>query len=157
MACDQRKDAGTKQLHVCLPLTTGTALRIQQPWYMQCVFCMSVRSATCFIAYAHLFVVKRAPPSHPATTLRVCVCVVQMGCDLAYVFCTPSAAPVIKSYSPELIVLPCLPEDDPQVGHDVFILGAAERREVRRVVWFQGLIMELNADNTVTAAMPAGG
>jgi ATP-dependent NAD(P)H-hydrate dehydratase len=32
------------------------------------------------------------------------------GCDLAYVFCTPAAAPVIKSYSPELIVLPCLPE-----------------------------------------------
>lgn len=34
--------------------------------------------------------------------------VVQMGCDLAYVFCTPDAAPVIKSYSPELIVLPSL-------------------------------------------------
>ena len=32
------------------------------------------------------------------------------GCDLAYVFCTRAAAPVIKSYSPELIVLPCLPD-----------------------------------------------
>jgi hypothetical protein len=31
-----------------------------------------------------------------------------MGCDLAYVFCTPSAAPVIKGYSPELIVMPDL-------------------------------------------------
>eukprot|EP00882_Tetradesmus_deserticola_P029541 GHRQ01033099.1.p1 GENE.GHRQ01033099.1~~GHRQ01033099.1.p1 ORF type:complete len:302 (+),score=113.67 GHRQ01033099.1:51-956(+) len=30
----------------------------------------------------------------------------RMGCDLAYVFCTPSAAPVIKGYSPELIVIP---------------------------------------------------
>eukprot|EP00878_Enallax_costatus_P023756 GHUV01025295.1.p1 GENE.GHUV01025295.1~~GHUV01025295.1.p1 ORF type:complete len:138 (+),score=16.84 GHUV01025295.1:418-831(+) len=35
----------------------------------------------------------------------------RMGCDLAYVFCTPDAAPVIKSYSPELIVLPALQED----------------------------------------------
>lgn len=35
-----------------------------------------------------------------------CPCMVQMGCDLAYVFCTPSAAPVIKGYSPELIVIP---------------------------------------------------
>lgn len=32
----------------------------------------------------------------------------RMGCDLAYVFCTPAAAPVIKGYSPELIVLPDL-------------------------------------------------
>jgi NAD(P)H-hydrate repair Nnr-like enzyme with NAD(P)H-hydrate dehydratase domain len=31
---------------------------------------------------------------------------VQMGCDLAYVLCTPSAAPIIKGYSPELIVVP---------------------------------------------------
>lgn len=34
----------------------------------------------------------------------------QMGVDLAYVFCTPSAAPVIKGYSPELIVMPMLAE-----------------------------------------------
>ena len=34
----------------------------------------------------------------------------QMGADLAYVFCTESAAPVIKGYSPELIVMPMLPE-----------------------------------------------
>jgi hypothetical protein len=36
----------------------------------------------------------------------------QMGCDLAYVFCTQSAAPVIKGYSPELIVMPMLPESE---------------------------------------------
>ncbi|GAX75329.1 hypothetical protein CEUSTIGMA_g2774.t1 [Chlamydomonas eustigma] len=32
------------------------------------------------------------------------------GADLCYVFCTESASSVIKSYSPELIVLPLLPE-----------------------------------------------
>eukprot|EP00195_Chlamydomonas_chlamydogama_P005937 CAMPEP_0202906992 /NCGR_PEP_ID=MMETSP1392-20130828/40940_1 /ASSEMBLY_ACC=CAM_ASM_000868 /TAXON_ID=225041 /ORGANISM="Chlamydomonas chlamydogama, Strain SAG 11-48b" /LENGTH=324 /DNA_ID=CAMNT_0049595709 /DNA_START=146 /DNA_END=1120 /DNA_ORIENTATION=+ len=37
----------------------------------------------------------------------------KMGSDLNYVICTPSAAPVIKGYSPELIVLPLLPEHDP--------------------------------------------
>lgn len=43
--------------------------------------------------------------------LAVCaVGVLQMGADLSYVFCTPSAAPVIKCYSPELIVMPMLPE-----------------------------------------------
>lgn len=31
-----------------------------------------------------------------------------MGADLSYVFCTEEAAPVIKSYSPELIVYPML-------------------------------------------------
>jgi len=30
------------------------------------------------------------------------------GADLSYVFCTRDAAPVIKSYSPELIVYPVL-------------------------------------------------
>jgi NAD(P)H-hydrate repair Nnr-like enzyme with NAD(P)H-hydrate dehydratase domain len=30
------------------------------------------------------------------------------GADLSYVFCTHDAAPVIKSYSPELIVYPVL-------------------------------------------------
>jgi ATP-dependent NAD(P)H-hydrate dehydratase len=33
-----------------------------------------------------------------------------VGADLAYIFCTPSASPVIKSYTPETIVLPILPE-----------------------------------------------
>jgi NAD(P)H-hydrate repair Nnr-like enzyme with NAD(P)H-hydrate dehydratase domain len=45
--------------------------------------------------------------------LHVLLCpllLLQMGVDLAYVFCTPSAAPVIKGYSPELIVMPMLPE-----------------------------------------------
>jgi ATP-dependent NAD(P)H-hydrate dehydratase len=32
-----------------------------------------------------------------------------VGADLSHVFCTPDAAPVIKGYSPELIVLPVLP------------------------------------------------
>lgn len=32
------------------------------------------------------------------------------GADLSHVFCTKDAAPVIKSYSPELIVHPILEE-----------------------------------------------
>jgi ATP-dependent NAD(P)H-hydrate dehydratase len=32
------------------------------------------------------------------------------GADLSHVFCTKDAAPVIKSYSPELIVHPVLEE-----------------------------------------------
>ncbi|XP_038056666.1 ATP-dependent (S)-NAD(P)H-hydrate dehydratase-like [Patiria miniata] len=34
------------------------------------------------------------------------------GCDLSHVFCAKEAAPVIKSYSPELIVHPVLDSDD---------------------------------------------
>ena len=34
----------------------------------------------------------------------------QVGADMTWVFCTETAAPVIKSYSPELIVLPVLPD-----------------------------------------------
>lgn len=43
-----------------------------------------------------------APYFAAITSLRV-------GADLGHVFCTPGAAPVIKGYSPELIVLPFLP------------------------------------------------
>ena len=35
---------------------------------------------------------------------------VQTGADLSHVFCTSGAATVIKSYSPELIVHPYLPD-----------------------------------------------
>jgi NAD(P)H-hydrate repair Nnr-like enzyme with NAD(P)H-hydrate dehydratase domain len=35
-------------------------------------------------------------------------CTAFQGADLSYVFCTHDAAPVIKSYSPELIVYPVL-------------------------------------------------
>lgn len=45
-----------------------------------------------------------------------------MGCDLAYVFCASSAAPVIKSYSPELIVIPALQE-------------SVELKQVRRICY----------------------
>lgn len=34
----------------------------------------------------------------------------QIGADLSHVFCTEGAATVIKSYSPELIVHPYLPD-----------------------------------------------
>ena len=36
----------------------------------------------------------------------------KVGCDLSHVFCTSAASPVIKSYSPELIVHPLLDEVD---------------------------------------------
>ncbi|XP_045833863.1 ATP-dependent (S)-NAD(P)H-hydrate dehydratase isoform X6 [Meles meles] len=41
----------------------------------------------------------------------------KVGADLSHVFCTREAAPVIKSYSPELIVHPVL--DSPSAVHDV--------------------------------------
>ncbi|CAD7681061.1 unnamed protein product [Nyctereutes procyonoides] len=41
----------------------------------------------------------------------------KVGADLSHVFCTREAAPVIKSYSPELIVHPIL--DSPSAVHDV--------------------------------------
>lgn len=47
-----------------------------------------------------------APYFAAITALRI-------GADLAHVFCPPEAAPVIKSYSPELIVHPLLTEDTP--------------------------------------------
>ncbi|XP_071847249.1 ATP-dependent (S)-NAD(P)H-hydrate dehydratase-like [Apostichopus japonicus] len=37
----------------------------------------------------------------------------RVGCDLSHVFCTEGAAPVIKSYSPDLIVHPELDVSDP--------------------------------------------
>ena len=45
--------------------------------------------------------VRRVPPE-PAC------CAPPQGADLSHVFCTQEAAPVIKSYSPELIVHPIL-------------------------------------------------
>nr|XP_031322184.1 ATP-dependent (S)-NAD(P)H-hydrate dehydratase isoform X1 [Camelus dromedarius] len=41
----------------------------------------------------------------------------KVGADLSHVFCTQEAAPVIKAYSPELIVHPVL--DSPDAVHDV--------------------------------------
>eukprot|EP00511_Aplanochytrium_stocchinoi_P007503 CAMPEP_0204836250 /NCGR_PEP_ID=MMETSP1346-20131115/24590_1 /ASSEMBLY_ACC=CAM_ASM_000771 /TAXON_ID=215587 /ORGANISM="Aplanochytrium stocchinoi, Strain GSBS06" /LENGTH=346 /DNA_ID=CAMNT_0051970809 /DNA_START=93 /DNA_END=1133 /DNA_ORIENTATION=- len=38
--------------------------------------------------------------------------VLRVGADLSFIFCTAAAATPIKSYSPELIVLPCLDGDD---------------------------------------------
>ena len=40
----------------------------------------------------------------------LCHCVTQVGADLSHCFCTSGAATVIKSYSPELIVHPYLPD-----------------------------------------------
>ena len=48
------------------------------------------------------------------------IALVQVGADLSHVFCTAGAATVIKSYSPELIVHPYLPDSndyDEDVSH----------------------------------------
>ena len=41
---------------------------------------------------------------------NLCLLAAQIGADLSHVFCTEGAATVIKSYSPELIVHPYLPD-----------------------------------------------
>ena len=51
------------------------------------------------------------PPNYPPNTLPP-----QTGADLSHVFTTGGAAPVIKSYSPELIVHPYLWEEDGEGG-----------------------------------------
>ncbi|XP_023375533.1 ATP-dependent (S)-NAD(P)H-hydrate dehydratase [Pteropus vampyrus] len=50
-------------------------------------------------------------------TLSQPLVLVSQGADLSHVFCTREAAPVIKSYSPELIVHPVL--DSPNAVHEV--------------------------------------
>ncbi|GLT99772.1 hypothetical protein SLE2022_171900 [Rubroshorea leprosula] len=49
----------------------------------------------------------------------------KIGADLSHVFCTKDAAPVIKSYSPELIVHPVLEE-----SYSVSDLGDEDRRQI---------------------------
>ena len=44
------------------------------------------------------------------SSVLLCHCVTQVGADLSHCFCTSGAATVIKSYSPELIVHPYLPD-----------------------------------------------
>lgn len=53
------------------------------------------------------------------------------GADLAFVFCTQAAATPIKSYSPELIVLPCLD------GGDDELQKAIDRLPVSSVLWLK--------------------
>ncbi|XP_040480538.1 ATP-dependent (S)-NAD(P)H-hydrate dehydratase isoform X3 [Ursus maritimus] len=49
-----------------------------------------------------------APYFAAISALKVLLVLVSQGADLSHVFCTQEAAPVIKSYSPELIVHPVL-------------------------------------------------
>lgn len=57
--------------------------------------------------------------THPRPSSTLCAVPFQTGCDMAYVFTSASAAPVIKGYSPELMVLPDLPEQPtlPMLGN----------------------------------------
>lgn len=55
------------------------------------------------VSWPHGELAPRACRACAATRMRPCM---QVGADLSHVFCTVSAAPVIKQYSPELIVHP---------------------------------------------------
>lgn len=58
----------------------------------------------------------------------------KVGCDLVHVFCPPEAAPIIKSYSPELMVHPSYDQDTLKESlHrvDALILGPGLGREDR--------------------------
>ena len=53
----------------------------------------------------------------------------QVGADLSHTFCTEGAATVIKSYSPELIVHPYLPD-----SHDLKINPETQKEEAAAAV-----------------------
>ena len=61
----------------------------------------------------------------------------RVGCDLSHVFCAEAAAPVIKSYSPEIIVHPCLIESSPGGGGEDD--GQVEAGAQRVQEWFSRL------------------
>ncbi|GIL46365.1 hypothetical protein Vafri_3362 [Volvox africanus] len=58
----------------------------------------------------------------------------RVGADMAYVICTPSAATAIKSYSPELMVLPYLPEQPLQSELDPAMVSSVDETTVSRAV-----------------------
>lgn len=53
----------------------------------------------------------------------------QIGADLSHVFCTEGAATVIKSYSPELIVHPYLPDSHDASDLPVEVSPLAQSRD----------------------------
>ncbi|KAL9325508.1 hypothetical protein ACSQ67_006153 [Phaseolus vulgaris] len=57
----------------------------------------------------------------------------KLGADLSHVFCTKDAAPVIKSYSPELIVHPVL-EESYSVGYNIQCSKTNFREENKRSI-----------------------
>lgn len=61
----------------------------------------------------------------------------RVGCDLSHVFCAETAAPVIKGYSPELIVHPYLHESSPTGGGEEG--GQVEAGAQRVQEWFSRL------------------
>lgn len=51
-------------------------------------------------------------------TLLLLLLLMQTGADMSFVFCSPAAATPIKSYSPDLIVVPALVDTrNAKVGH----------------------------------------
>lgn len=60
----------------------------------------------------------------------------QVGADLSHVFCTEGAATVIKSYSPELIVHPYLPDSndyDEDVSQPYFELACITESNLHKI------------------------
>jgi NAD(P)H-hydrate repair Nnr-like enzyme with NAD(P)H-hydrate dehydratase domain len=52
------------------------------------------------------------------TLLLLLLLLMQTGADMSFVFCSPAAATPIKSYSPDLIVVPALVDTrNAKVGH----------------------------------------
>ncbi|XP_019058750.1 PREDICTED: ATP-dependent (S)-NAD(P)H-hydrate dehydratase isoform X2 [Tarenaya hassleriana] len=80
----------------------------------------------------------------------------KIGADLSHVFCTKDAAPVIKSYSPELIVHPVLEESYSLRDFDLFqecvskIMKLARESNIPFVVDGDGLFLITDSINLVS-------
>ncbi|GFY39758.1 ATP-dependent [Trichonephila inaurata madagascariensis] len=57
--------------------------------------------------------------TYPGAAYFAAISALRVGCDLVYVFCTKDASPVIKSFSPELIVHPIL--DSPNFKEEILL------------------------------------
>uniref|UniRef100_A0AC35U1M0 ATP-dependent (S)-NAD(P)H-hydrate dehydratase n=1 Tax=Rhabditophanes sp. KR3021 TaxID=114890 RepID=A0AC35U1M0_9BILA len=95
-----------------------------------------------------------APYFSAATLLK-------LGCDLAYVICTKEAAPVIKSYSPELIVYPGLESKyfDMVVNRlDSIVIGPGLGRDEKIVSFLQYVFETIKGkDNIASVVIDADG
>lgn len=68
------------------------------------------------------------------------------GVDMSFVFCTPSAATAIKSYSPELIVVPALVDEAYSAADGDKLVAAFERARLTALVMGPGLGLETEAE-----------
>jgi len=68
------------------------------------------------------------------------------GVDMSFVFCTPSAATAIKSYTPELIVVPALVEEESGVSDGKKLISSMERANLSALVMGPGLGLDTEAE-----------